>query len=106
MSRCPLVALELVDEASHSVLLCRLGPNGTVSGSRAPRVGAVSEPESAELLSVGCECAANCGDDVMVTAAEYAAAHREADYVLVRPAIPSRPGRAARELWAKPIAIP
>lgn len=48
----------------------------------------MSEPESAELLSVGCECAANCGEDVLVTAAEYAAAHREADYVLVRPGHP------------------
>jgi len=59
---------------------------------RAARVGAVSEPESAELLSVGCECAANCGEDVLVTAAEYADAHREADYVLVRPGHPVKAG--------------
>jgi hypothetical protein len=52
----------------------------------------VSEPESAELLRVDCECAANCGEDVLVTAAEYAAAHREADYVLVRPGHPAEPG--------------
>ena len=37
----------------------------------------MSEPESAELLRVNCECAAHCGEDVLVTAAEYAAAHRE-----------------------------
>ena len=52
----------------------------------------MSEPESADLLSVGCECAANCGEDVLVTAAEYAAAHREADYVLVRPRHPVKAG--------------
>jgi hypothetical protein len=52
----------------------------------------MSEPEPAELLSVDCECAANCGEDVLVTAAEYAAAHREADYVLVRPGHPVEPG--------------
>jgi hypothetical protein len=66
-----------------------------------PRVGAVSEPESAELLSVGCECAADCGEDVLVTAAEYDAAHREADYVLIRPGHPvkagSRGSRVVRE---------
>jgi hypothetical protein len=48
----------------------------------------VSDPESAELLPVGCECSANCGEEIWVTAAEYAAAHREADYVLVRPGHP------------------
>jgi hypothetical protein len=57
----------------------------------------VSEPESAELLPVDCECAADCGEDVLVTAAEYAAAHREADYVLVRPGHPVEAGsRGAR----------
>ena len=52
----------------------------------------MSEPESAELLRVNCECAAHCGEDVLVTAAEYAAAHREADYVLVRPGHPVEAG--------------
>ena len=52
----------------------------------------MSEPESAELLRVNCECAAHCGEDVLVTAAEYADAHREADYVLVRPGHPVEAG--------------
>jgi hypothetical protein len=57
----------------------------------------VSEPESAELLTVDCECAADCGEEILVTAAEYAAAHREADYVLVRPGHPVEAGsRGAR----------
>ena len=52
----------------------------------------MSEPEAAELLPVDCECAADCGEEILVTAAEYAAAHREADYVLVRPGHPVEAG--------------
>jgi hypothetical protein len=52
----------------------------------------VPEPEAAELLPVDCECAAGCGEEILVTAAEYAAAHREADYVLVRPGHPVEAG--------------
>jgi hypothetical protein len=48
----------------------------------------VSEPESTELVRVDCECATDCGEDVLVTIEEYAAAHQEADYVLVRPGHP------------------
>lgn len=55
----------------------------------------MSEPESAELLRVECECAADCGEDVLVTADEYAAAHREADYVLVLPGHPVEAGSRA-----------
>lgn len=52
----------------------------------------MSDSESAELLRVDCECAAACGEDVLVTEAEYAAAHREADYVLVRSGHPVAAG--------------
>jgi hypothetical protein len=48
----------------------------------------VSKPEFAELLPVDCECAAGCGEQVLVTATEYATAHREADYILIRPGHP------------------
>jgi hypothetical protein len=61
----------------------------------------VSEPESAELLPVDCECAAACGEQVLVTATEYATAHQEADYVLIRPGHPVDPGsRGARVVSA------
>lgn len=57
----------------------------------------MSESESNELLRVDCECAADCGEDVLVTAAEYADAHRETDHVLVRPGHPVQAGsRGAR----------
>jgi hypothetical protein len=59
----------------------------------------MSEP--GELLPVDCECAAACGEQVLVTASEYAAAHGEADYVLVRPGHPVDPGsRGARVVIA------
>jgi hypothetical protein len=61
----------------------------------------VSEPESAELLPVDCECAATCGEQVLVTATEYANAHQEADYVLIHPGHPVDPGsRGARVVSA------
>lgn len=61
----------------------------------------MSEPESAELLPVDCECAAACGEQVLVTPSEYAAAHEEADYVLIRPGHPVDPGsRGARVVIA------
>jgi hypothetical protein len=61
----------------------------------------VSEPESAELLPVDCECAAGCGEQVLVTANEYAAAHEEADYVLICPGHPVDAGsRGARVVIA------
>ena len=50
------------------------------------------ESDSEEFLRVDCECAAECGQEVLVTAAEYADAHREADYVLVRPGHPVAAG--------------
>jgi hypothetical protein len=50
----------------------------------------VSEP--AELLPVECECAANCGEEVLVTIDEYGAAHEQSDYVLVRPGHPVNAG--------------
>jgi hypothetical protein len=54
-------------------------------------------PESAELLPVDCECAAACGEQILVTALEYAAAHEESDYVLIRPGHPVDAGsRGAR----------
>lgn len=59
----------------------------------------MSEP--GELLPVDCECAAACGEQILVTASEYAAAHEEADYVLVRPGHPVDPGsRGARVVIA------
>jgi hypothetical protein len=59
----------------------------------------VSKPESAEFLPADCECAAGCGEPVLVTASEYAAAHEKADYVLIRPGHPITPGsRGARVL--------
>jgi len=61
----------------------------------------VSEPESAELLSVDCECAADCGEEVLVTSTEYVAAHREADYVLVRPGHPVEPGSRGSRVVAE-----
>lgn len=61
----------------------------------------MSKPESAELLPVDCECAAGCGEQVLVTATEYAAAHEEADYVLIRPGHPVDAGsRGARVVSA------
>jgi hypothetical protein len=61
----------------------------------------VPEREFAELLPVDCECAAACGEQVLVTASEYAAAHEEADYVLIRPGHPVDPGsRGARVVIA------
>jgi hypothetical protein len=61
----------------------------------------VSEPECAELLPVDCECAAACGEQVLVTATEYATAHQEADYVLIRPGHPVDAGsRGARVVSA------
>ena len=61
----------------------------------------MSEPESAELLPVDCECAATCGEQVLVTATEYANAHQEADYVLIRLGHPVDPGsRGARVVSA------
>jgi hypothetical protein len=61
----------------------------------------VSNPESGELLTVDCECAAACGEQVVVTATEYATAHEEADYVLIRPGHPVEPGsRGARVVRA------
>lgn len=61
----------------------------------------VSEPESAELLPAECECAAGCGEQILVTADEYAAAHEEADYVLIRPGHPVDAGsRGARVVVA------
>ena len=61
----------------------------------------MSKPESAELLPVDCECAAACGEQVLVTATEYASAHQEADYVLIRPGPPVDPGlRGARVVSA------
>jgi len=61
----------------------------------------VSDPESAELLPAECECAAACGEQILVTADEYAAAHDEADYVLIRPGHPVDPGsRGARVVTA------
>lgn len=57
--------------------------------------------DSAEILPVDCECAAACGEQVLVTASEYATAHEEADYVLVRPGHPVDPGsRGARVVIA------
>lgn len=52
----------------------------------------MSESGSAELLPVDCECAADCGEDVLVTIDEYEAAHEQADYVLVRPGHPVKAG--------------
>jgi hypothetical protein len=61
----------------------------------------VSKSESGELLPVDCECAAACGEEVLVTAAEYATAHQEADYVLICPGHPVDPGsRGARVVSA------
>ena len=61
----------------------------------------MSKPESEELLPVDCECAAACGEQVLVTATEYAAAHEESDYVLIRPGHPVEPGsRGARVVSA------
>jgi hypothetical protein len=61
----------------------------------------LSTPESAELLPVDCECAAACGEQVLVTVREYAAAHEEADHVLIRPGHPVDPGsRGARVVIA------
>jgi hypothetical protein len=61
----------------------------------------VPEREFAELLPVDCECAAACGEQVLVTGSEYAAAHEEADYVLIRPGHPIDPGsRGARVVIA------
>jgi hypothetical protein len=60
-----------------------------------------STPEFAELLPVDCECAAGCGEQVLVTATEFAAAHQETDYVLIRPGHPVDPGsRGARVVIA------
>ena len=57
--------------------------------------------DAAELLHVDCECAAACGEQVLVTASEYAAAHEEADYVLIRPGHPVDAGsRGARAVIA------
>jgi hypothetical protein len=61
----------------------------------------VSKPESAELLPVECECAANCGEEILITVAEYAAAHREADYVLVRPGHPVEAGSHGSRIVAE-----
>ena len=59
------------------------------------------EREFAELLPVDCECAAVCGEQVLVSASEYAAAHEKADYVLIRPGHPVDPGsRGARVVIA------
>ena len=56
---------------------------------------------SDDLLPVDCECAAACGEQVLVTTTEYAAAHEEADYVLIRPGHPVEPGsRGARVVTA------
>ena len=64
-------------------------------------VGRVSKPESEELLPVDCECAAACGEHVLVTATEYATAHQEADYVLICPGHPVDSGsRGARVVSA------
>jgi hypothetical protein len=61
----------------------------------------VATPESAELLPVDCECAAACGEQVLVTATEYWNAHKEADHVLIRPGHPVDPGsRGARVVSA------
>jgi hypothetical protein len=61
----------------------------------------VAKPESAELLPTDCECAASCGEQVLVTANEYWNAHREADYVLICPGHPVDPGsRGARVVSA------
>ncbi len=57
----------------------------------------MTEQQSAELLPVDCECAADCGEEVLVTIDEYAAAHEQADYVLIRRGHPVDPGsRGAR----------
>ena len=54
-----------------------------------------------ELLPVDCECAAACGEQVLVTALEYAAAHEKSDYVLIRPGHPVDAGsRGARVVTA------
>jgi hypothetical protein len=55
-------------------------------------VPAVSESGSAELVPVDCECAADCGENVLVTIDEYEAAHKQADYVLVRLGHPVKAG--------------
>lgn len=61
----------------------------------------MSEPGSPELLPAECECAAACGEQILVTANEYAAAHEEADYVLILPGHPVDPGsRGARVVIA------
>lgn len=52
----------------------------------------MTEPQAAELVPVECECAADCGEQVLVTIDEYAAAHEQADYVLIRPGHPVEPG--------------
>jgi hypothetical protein len=52
----------------------------------------VSKSDSAELLPVDCECAANCGEHVLVTIDEYAAAHEQPDYLLVRRGHPINAG--------------
>lgn len=61
----------------------------------------MSESGCAELLPVDCECAADCGEDVLVTIDEYEAAHEQADYVLVRPGHPVKAGsRGSRVVTA------
>ena len=61
----------------------------------------MSEPGTPELLPAECECAAACGEEILVTADEYTAAHDQADYVLIRPGHPVAPGsRGARVVIA------
>ena len=55
---------------------------------------------TSELLPVACECADDCGEFVEVTVDEYAAAHREADHVLVVPGHPVKAGAAGAEIIA------
>jgi len=52
----------------------------------------MSQQQADDLLPVDCECATDCGEYVLVTAVEYGDAHREADYVLIFPGHPVRPG--------------